>query len=161
MAYPYYVSSAYPGVYAPTYPPAGQSFQPQPAVLPAMQNGIIWVSGDAEAMQYPVAPNNAVRLWHSTQPIVYYKSADASGKPSLESYNLVKREIGASDSPQEQNGKLDYATKDELGAVVGVVKGFDEVVSGIRADIETMKGDLYGVAGRQRAVKKQEAEDDT
>ena len=47
-----------------------------------------------------------------------------------------------------------YATKDELGAVVGVVKGFDEILAGLRADIDTMKGDMYGIAGKKKTARK-------
>ena len=44
-----------------------------------------------EAANYPVAPNNAVTLWDSNSPVVYLKQADASGKPSMKTYDLVER----------------------------------------------------------------------
>ena len=113
---------AYPN-YFPTYQnPYQQSFfQPtQPVQQPIQQNGIIWVSGDDEALAYPIAPNNAVRLWHSSQPIVYFKSADASGKPSIKAYELVER---AQNRVQPQESKVtEYATKSELEALSSAVE---------------------------------------
>ena len=46
----------------------------------------------------------------------------------------------------------DYASKDELSAIVTAVRD-------LTSDVEQMKGDLYGVAGRKK-VKKEVAEDD-
>jgi len=107
---------AYPNYYPATYQnPYQQSFF-QPQLQQQIQNGIIWVSGDEEAIAYPIAPNNAVRLWHSSLPIVYFKSADASGKPSIKAYELVER----TQKPQEKT--IEYATKDELEALSTAVE---------------------------------------
>lgn len=46
-----------------------------------MQDERIWVPSAAAAEAYPIAANGFVRLWHSTQPIYYEKSADAAGRP--------------------------------------------------------------------------------
>lgn len=54
-------------------------------------SSIIWVAGERQAAEYPVAPNNAVALWDSTAPSIYLKTADASGKPTLKAYDLVER----------------------------------------------------------------------
>ena len=63
-----------------------QVTQAQPAAP-----SIVWVQAEAEAMAYPVAPNNAVTLWDSNSPVVYLKQADASGKPTMKIYDLVER----------------------------------------------------------------------
>lgn len=47
-----------------------------------MQDERIWVQSAAAAEAYPVSANSFVRLWHSTQPIFYEKSADPIGRPS-------------------------------------------------------------------------------
>ena len=46
-------------------------------------NGIIWVQGEAGAKSYLVAPNTTVQLWDSEDQVIYLKSADASGMPSM------------------------------------------------------------------------------
>ena len=127
----------------PTYPFFSSTYQPiQPVYQPTFQNytqpgmqqgytqqnytqsGIIWVSGEQEAQSYPVGPNAAVALWDSNGRTVYFKQADASGKPSIRVYDLVERAQGASGASSTQDIKLpDYATKDELAAAVDALKG--------------------------------------
>ena len=104
---------------------------------------------------YPIAPNNAVTLWDKSGKTVYVKQADATGKPTITVYDLVERIETASDGTSASGDKVPaYATKDELSAVLSVVKGFDSLISGMKSDIEKMSGDLYGIAGKKRAVKK-------
>ncbi len=111
MAFPYYP-------YSPNYfqTPAPdqlaqlrQNFQPQ---TPA----IVWVQNEAEAMNYLVAPNSAVTLWDSNSPVVYLKQTDASGKPSMKTYDLVER----TQKPVQQS--VEYATKEELNALAAKIE---------------------------------------
>jgi len=146
-------NSFYPATYQPyqnPYVPAYQPLQqqqivPQTQPLQTMQSGIIWVSGDKEAAMYPIAPNNAVTLWSQSEPVVYLKQADASGKPTMKIYDLVER----TDPSGPEAKAEEYATKADLTAVAGMI-------STIRSDIDTMKGDLYGVAGKRKASRKDE-----
>ena len=77
----------------------GAQYQPFPLQIPQVQpqqaqtggQSMVWVSGEAEAMAYLVAPNSAVALWDSNAPTIYLKQADASGKPSIKVYDLVER----------------------------------------------------------------------
>lgn len=130
--------------------------QPMQSYSPAInQNGIIWISGESEAAMYPIAPNNAVALWEKSGKVIYLKQADATGKPTMKVFDLVERREGSSEQSGQDSNAPAYATKDELSTIVGAVKG-------LAGEVEQMKGDLYGVAGRKKAVKKAEAmEDDT
>lgn len=110
MAYPYYP-------YSPNYfqSPAPdqltqlrQNYQPAPS--------IVWVQSEMEAMNYLVAPNSAVTLWDSNAPVVYLKQADASGKPSMKTYDLVER----TQKPAQAN--VEYATKEELNALAAKIE---------------------------------------
>jgi hypothetical protein len=171
MPYPYTYQNPYqnyyPASYQPVYQqgyqqptPTVQQTQPQQSFSPN-PSGILWVSGLMEAQAYPLAPNSAGALWEKSGKTIFLKQADATGKPSMTVYDLVERTESPSDSANSGDNKVPvYATKDELGAVVGVVKDYSEALSNIKSEIETMKGDLYGVAGRKRVVKKQEAEDE-
>ena len=153
MAYPFYQPYQPYSGYLP------QSYQPvvQPQQIQQMQgqntSGIIWVSGAQEAGMYPVSPNNAVALWEQSGKVIYLKSADATGKPTMRVYDLVERTDSSAAAPESMDGKSDYATKDDVAALAGAVKS-------ILGDIETMKGDLYGVAGRKKTAKKTEVTDD-
>lgn len=129
MAYPYYPMN-YP-VYQPVIPQQVQAHQQSAP-------GIIWVSGLQEAQFYPVAPNSAVALWEQSGKTIYMKSADATGKPSMRIYDIVERVETAEKSDVEE-----YARKSELAQILSTLKD-------LTGDIEQMKGDLYGVAGRKK-----------
>ena len=101
---------------------------------------ILWVRNEQEAAMYPVAPNSAVPLWDSNNPVLYLKQADASGKPTMEIYDLVKRAKTPSEATNSADGKnVDYATKEELAALAGVVKDVDGVIAGLRDDVNALK----------------------
>ncbi len=149
MAYNPYFPVNYQQTYFPAIPQQTPQYQSQTSSW--------WVSCEKEAQMYPVAPNNAVTLWSQSEPVVYLKQADATGKPSLKVYDLVERAESANTGVSSVDGKsITYATKDELSAVVGAVKGFDDSIGSIKSEIEQMKSDLYGIAGKKKKVKEDE-----
>lgn len=77
-------------------------------------NSIIWVQGEAGAKSYLVAPNTTVQLWDSEDQVIYLKSADASGMPSIKTLDYTIREMKQSHSPM---GEVEYATKSDLDAL--------------------------------------------
>lgn len=116
----------FPVGYQPYYQYAQAMNQPQ-------QNSsqLIWVQGEAGAKSYMVAPNQTVTLWDSEQNIIYIKSADASGMPSMRVLDYTIREDAA--RPLKMAAQSDYATKDD---VVSIQKQIDE----IRANLGRRKG---------------------
>lgn len=64
-----------------------QYYAPQPP-----SNNIIWVSGETGAKSYLVAPNTTVQLWDSESQIIYLKSADASGMPTMKILDYTIRD---------------------------------------------------------------------
>lgn len=157
MAYNYF-----PATYQPLYNPQSfytpqpqyqQPVQVQQAAQP-QQTGIIWVNSGVEAQAYPVAPNNAVTLWSTAEPIVYLKQTDASGKPTMKIYDLVERK----DTPAVKS-EASFATKEDLSTVAGVVKGLDDVIASLKADVDSLKGDVYGIAGKKRKGKGDEVDE--
>lgn len=86
--------------------------------ISAPNSSIIWVSSEREAMEYPIAPNNAVALWDSNSPVIYLKQADASGKPSTEVYDLIKRNSAPTQPtvPVQalQSADVEYVTRKEF-----------------------------------------------
>lgn len=108
-----------------------QQYQPQPMfqqpaqqVMPQIQpqqqqqmagQSIIWVQNEQEAYNYLVAPNSAVALWDSNNPVVYLKQADASGKPTMKIYDLVER---TTQRPQAApQPAAEYVTRQEFEAL--------------------------------------------
>lgn len=145
---------AYNNYFPATYQPYQQSYyQPvqqiqQPVQQTPQPSSLIWVGSYAEAQMYPVAPNAAVALWDSSSPAIYLKQADASGRPTLKTYDLVER--AEAPVPQEEKA-LAYATKDDLAS-------FSAALDAIKGEIETMRGDIYGIAGKRKAKKVEDDE---
>ena len=115
--YPYYGYQPY----QPYQPPMADQlmqlrqnqYQPNMQQVPQQHApSIVWVQSEAEAMTYPIAPNNAVTLWDSNAPVIYLKQADASGKPSMKIYDLVERNSRPAQAPT-----VEYAPLSRLEAL--------------------------------------------
>lgn len=111
--YPQYQNGAMPdmlnqykGQYQQPMPQMQQNIPQQPMQMPVqpMQqkptNDIIWVQGEAGAKGYLVAPNNTVVLWDTENPVIYVKSADASGIPSMRVLDFTERNGNTPNSPK-------------------------------------------------------------
>lgn len=97
------------------YQPA-QFYYPQQIQPTPHNNGIIWVQGETGAKSYLVAPNTTVPLWDSESQVIYLKSTDASGMPSMKIIDYTVRDLGDSHAAiTELHGN--YATKEELGTL--------------------------------------------
>lgn len=103
----------------PQYQPAPQipAYQPQPQ-QPQNQS-IIWIPNEQAANDFIVAPNNAVTLWDMNAPIVYVKKADASGKPTMTTYDLVERAQAApAPAAPRRDMSEEYVTRREFEELV-------------------------------------------
>ena len=119
------------------------TYQPQQMYYPQMQNqgqqtpngnSLIWVSGEAGAKAYLVAPNTTVTLWDSESQTIFLKSADATGMPSMKILDYTIR----SNSPQEttSDAHSDFATKVDVESIRKDIVALRE-----RVDILAKKGD--------------------
>lgn len=108
--YPY---SAIPGGSGGLYAQPGANYQ-APGNQP--QNGLIWVQGEAAAKSYPVAPNQTIQLWDSEAQVIYLKSADASGMPSMKVLDYTIRDMAQGTTAKAlQNVDLsEYVTRQEM-----------------------------------------------
>ena len=96
--------------------------QPSAPSQPMQQQSsqIIWVSGEAGAKSYLVAPGNTVMLLDAENSVFYLKSADASGMPlPLRIFDYKERQnASASDfkAPTSDFSELDgkYITREEF-----------------------------------------------
>lgn len=101
------------------YYPQGQGYmaqnqQPQNP-QPQTNGGIIWVQGEAGAKSYLVAPNTTVQLWDSENQVIYLKSADASGMPSMRVLDYTIRD-SAQHNVVSPSPNVDYVTRSDLDA---------------------------------------------
>lgn len=58
---------------------------------PIPSNDMIWVLSEVEAQSYPVAPNNSVILWDKNNDVVYIKSVNMQGVPSMRVLDYKER----------------------------------------------------------------------
>lgn len=86
-------------------PQQGTAFQAYPQSVPA---GLIWVQGEAGAKSYLVSPGATVALWDSEAQVIYLKSSDASGLPSMKVLDYTIR------GGQPLNQNLEYAKREDL-----------------------------------------------
>lgn len=97
---------------------ASQPMPQQPMQQQSSQ--IIWVSGEAGAKSYLVAPGNTVMLLDAENSVFYLKSADASGMPlPLRIFDYKERQnTSVSDfkAPTSDFSELDgkYITREEF-----------------------------------------------
>lgn len=118
MAYQFPVG--YQQMYYPQYNGYNQSqIQNQQQV---QNNNIIWVSGEAGAKSYLVAPNTTVQLWDSESQTIYLKSADSSGMPSMRIIDYTIRDNTSQSVPVVP--RSEFATKDDI---ILIQKQIDEL----------------------------------
>lgn len=129
MSYPQYTQQ-YPQQFQQPIPTQQQQIQQQ---QPFQQGSLIWVSGEAGAKAYLVAPNTTVQLWDSEANCVYLKSADATGMPSMKilDYTIRNAQNDVKKTPLENESK-EYATKDDMAALKAE----------LMRKIDDIKGDL-------------------
>ena len=107
---------AYYNNYPVNYPNYQPPYQAQPMQAQGNQNGLIWVQGEAAAKSYLVAPGSTVQLWDSEEKVIYLKSADASGMPSMKVLDYTIR------GDEAAKPAVAYATKEDLDALAEKVK---------------------------------------
>lgn len=123
MAYNNGFPVTYPAYYPQYQQPQMQAQAAQPQQQ-AQNNSIIWVQGEAGAKSYLVAPNTTVQLWDSEDQVIYLKSADASGMPSMKVLDYKIREASTQSAAQAVVAPEmgNYVTKDELQAFEAKIK---------------------------------------
>lgn len=99
---------AYSNYYPQNYFPYGAYAQ---QVQPQQNNGIIWVQGEASAKSYLVAPGNTVPLWDSENKVIYVKSADATGMPSMKVLDYTIREEVPAEGPKVHDELTELSRK--------------------------------------------------
>ncbi len=95
-----------------------QTMQAQPQQQQPDGGSIIWVQGEAGAKAYLVAPGNTVQLWDSENQVIYLKSADMSGMPSMRILDYTERTASPKTAPVgPQAPQVQYVTLAEFNAL--------------------------------------------
>lgn len=152
--YPQYQSGAVPdmlnqykGQYQqmPMQQPMMQQVPMQTMAQPSQTNDLIFVLNETEATAYPVAPNNSVTLWDKNNDVVYIKSVNMQGVPSMRILDYTERTAdNASKTPQKHECQCGskFVSKEDFKA--------------LQSEIEALKGELEELKAKPKAktVKK-------
>ena len=128
--------NGFPATYQQMYP-VQQAPVMQTPQAPQQQSGLIWVQGEQAAKSYLVAPNTTVQLWDSEEKVIYLKSADASGMPSMKILDYTIR----GDANTQPEPVAEYATKDEVNALAEKIRDLREEFGRRRANRLTKEED--------------------
>ena len=94
---------------------------------------VVWITGEEEALRYPIGPNSAVVLWDAKANKIYLKKADATGNPIMKTYSLIEE------------------VKEETSQVNDSLNEVRELIDNLAAEVKSMKKDIYGLAGKKDA----------
>lgn len=79
---------------------------------------MLWLS-EEQARSYPVAPNNTVPIWDTENQVIYLKSADMMGRPSMKILDYTIRE-----EPKDEITIL----KEKIAALEAQIGGHNEPI---------------------------------
>lgn len=132
MAY----NAGFPMGYQPYYPQyqyqAPQVQTPQPQQM----GGRVWVSGEAGAKAYILAPNSSAELWDSEQQTIYLKSADASGIPSMKILDYTIRSEAPTSPIQSVKASTPInVSREDLNALQSQIDALKDEVRACRQTI--------------------------
>lgn len=113
------------------YPMQQQIPQPQFNYNNNNPSNLTWVTGEAGAKSYLVAPNSTATLWDSEAQTIYLKSADASGMPSMKILDYTIRDNGSNmpNRPlveKESSNSTEYVLKSDFDALRVELEGLKE-----------------------------------
>lgn len=110
-----------------------------------VNNGMTWVQGIGGAKSFLVAPNATVILWDSEAPVIYLKSADASGMPSMRILDYTMRD------EQKNNNTLPVSKGTENDSIFAT----KEDLNAIRKDLEQFKSRIDNLSNLNRKERKE------
>lgn len=93
----------------------------QPQQSQQVNQGILWVQGEAGAKSYLVAPNTSVLLMDSENERFYIKTTDSAGMPTLRTFEYKEVGVNAPEPQKQQEISLDdkYVTRQEYNDLRG------------------------------------------
>lgn len=122
--------TGFPATYPQYYPQYSQmSPTPMSGTSPQQNNGMIWIQGIESAKAFQTAPNSTVVLFDSDEQVIYIKSADMQGRPSMRILDYTIR----SDAPKTAQNALagnsvDIPTRDDIKALQGQIDALKQQI---------------------------------
>lgn len=145
--YPQYQNGAVPdmlnqykGQYQqmPMQQPMMQQMPMQTMAQPTQTNDMIWVLSEVEAQSYPVAPNNSVILWDKNNDVVYIKSVNMQGVPSMRVLDYKER---TADNAPKSSDKHECKCGSKFVSI--------ESFNALQRDFEALRNELKNMKEKQ------------
>ena len=121
-----------------------QMQQPMQMAQPTPTNDMIWVLSEVEAQSYPVAPNNSVILWDKNNDVIYIKSANMQGVPSMRILDYLERTA-------ENSHKSSDKHECQCGSKFVSIDNFNA----LQRDFEALRSELQAIKEKQLAQMKE------
>ena len=110
------------------YMPYGQQSYPQPMVQQPV-NGLVSVTGIEGARAYQLPPNSAMPLFDAESDVLYLKTTDGAGFPTVKAFSFAPIE-----SEQPQAGQV---SREEFDSLLGRVDRIADNLSNLTAAVES------------------------
>lgn len=109
-------------------------YQQMPMAQPTPTSDMIWVLNESEATAYPVAPNNSVVLWDKNNPVIYVKSVNMQGVPSMRILDFSERATeNTQKSPVEHKCTCgDFVLKKDFQALESEFKALQDAIEELK-----------------------------
>lgn len=99
------------------------NYNPQSWYTPQSQNQtLIRVTGMDGARAYQMSPNSVVSLFDSDNDIMYIKSTDGAGFPTIKAFRFEAYE------PTQQPSQNDYVTRAEFNELKGMIDNVKQFI---------------------------------
>ena len=139
--------TGFPATYPQTYLQSYPQYQQQ-------NNPMIWIQGIEAAKAYQTAPNSTVVLFDSEEQVIYLKSADMQGRPSMRILDYTIR----SEAPRTAQNALygnntDIPTRQDLNAMQGQIDALKEQIERITKYESTLSANAATATGKQSAAE--------
>lgn len=144
-----------------TMPSYGQrTWQQQTTALPPYQqnqqqpvnNNMIWVQGESGAKSYVLPNGVTLPLWDSEAQVIYIKSVDNQGRPSMTILDYTER--GAKDeNKKEEEPKIEYATKEQVDGLNSQFAAINEKLNSLgsyvtKDQFDSLNGHIKDLGGQ-------------
>ena len=110
---------------------------------------VVWIENDSDVANYAVGPNSAVLLWNFSGGKIFLKSADSTGKPSVKTYTVKEDGPSSDESANVKDIPVGFVKEDDF-------LNLKSVLEELKEDMDAVKKDMYGFAGKKRAKGKEE-----
>ena len=98
------------------------NYNPQTWYTPTPNQSLIRVTGIDGAKAYQMNPNSVVPLFDSDNDIMYIKSTDGAGFPTIEAFRFEAYE------PTQQPTQNDYVTRAEFNELKGMIDNVKQFI---------------------------------